>query len=245
MRSAVRKIKGELALDIGQTTLALGVAILAAASVLLQIGGRDPSRSAVAVGTLVLASSMVIRSTITLRELTLARDERDLLAQTDHVTHLLNRFGFEQVVRRMILSSVALGRPAALLICDIDDFKEVGDRYGHDFADEALLRVADALWAESAQQTVIARRGRQEFVVLLMNASRADALAYAGKLRRAVSAQAIEWAGAQATVTISIGVASTPCFDGPVSKLISHAREALAKTMGEGRNRIAVAGEPA
>jgi diguanylate cyclase (GGDEF)-like protein len=74
-----------------------------------------------------------LRSSQTLRELTLARDELDRLAHLDSLTGLLNRRGFDKAAAGALASPDGFGRPAAALMCDLDHFKEVNDEFGHEF----------------------------------------------------------------------------------------------------------------
>jgi GGDEF domain-containing protein len=98
-----------------------------------------------AIEALVFAPIIALRSGKTLRELTLARDQLDWLAHFDSLTGLLNRRGFDKAAAGTLESRTARGRPAAALMCDLDSFKEIDDRFGHEFGDAALRHVANIL----------------------------------------------------------------------------------------------------
>ena len=101
-----------------------------------------------AIEALVFAPVVALRSSRTLRELTLARDELDRLAHFDALTGLLNRRGFDKAA---VGTLTTLGRPAAALMCDLDNFKGVNDRFGHEFGDVALRHVAHILRAAAGR----------------------------------------------------------------------------------------------
>jgi diguanylate cyclase (GGDEF)-like protein len=86
-----------------------------------------------------------------------------------------------------------------------------------------------------------ARVGGEEFALLLTDVMRADAFAFAEKLRRSIAGQPVKWAGANATITMSIGFAATPSWQGPVSPLVARADAALYEAKRAGRNRVVLA----
>ena len=140
-----------------------------------------------------------------------------------------------------LATPTTLGHPAAALMCDLDHFKRINDRLGHEFGDAALRHVANVL-REAARQDdiVVARMGGKEFALLLTDVMRADAFVFADKLRMSIAARPVEWAGAKATITMSIGFAATPSWQGQVSPLLARADAALyeAKRGGAKPRRI-------
>ena len=90
---------------------------------------------------------------------------------------------------------------------------------------------------------ILGRQGGEEFVLLLTDISRAKAIAAADVLRQALAGRPIELDGAQATLTMSVGLATTAAFDGRLSDLIGRADEALYEAKRKGRNRLAIAGD--
>jgi diguanylate cyclase (GGDEF)-like protein len=239
-----------------QTLLALGLVVPTTAWALVWLYGGDFSRSVsglvtlrfglalAAIEALVFAPIIALRSAKTLRELNLARDQLDRLAHFDSLTGLLNRRGFDKAAAGTLESRTARGRPAAALMCDLDCFKEINDRFGHEFGDAALRHVANIL-RESAgvDNTVLGRVGGEEFALLLTDISKADALAFAENLRLNIAARPVEWRGAKATITLSVGFDATPFWQGEVSPLLARADGALYVAKRNGRNRIEVAQE--
>ena len=237
-----------------QAMLGLGLVLPATACALAWLYHGDLSGSVVGYAALPFCLAVAVlealiftpiiafHSNKTLQKLKLARDALDRLAHTDPLTGLLNRRGFDQEVARALSSTAAFGRPAAALMCDLDEFKKVNDCYGHEFGDAALKHVAGVLRAESAQgNVVVGRQGGEEFVLLLTDISCANSIAFADSLRRALAARPVEWHGAKAMITMSVGLAATSAFDGRVSELIARADEALYEAKQRGRNRVAVA----
>jgi diguanylate cyclase (GGDEF)-like protein len=197
------------------------------------------------VETLVFTPLVAIRSVSTLRDLNLARDELDRLAHTDALTGLLNRRGFDKRAASVADSPGAPRAPMAALLCDIDLFKKINDEFGHEFGDAALRHAAERLRAVVAERegVVLGRQGGDEFVVLLPGYPKAAALDFAERLRQEFVARPVEWNGATAEVTISVGFAGTSSFDGRLSKLIASADAALYEAKRAGRNRVAVGRE--
>jgi diguanylate cyclase (GGDEF)-like protein len=239
-----------------QTMLAVGLVLPSTAMALLWLYGGDLSRpvsgtamlhfclALAAVEALVFAPAVAIRSSRTLRELTLARDELDRLAHFDSLTGLFNRRGFDKAAAGALALPTAPDRPAVALMCDLDHFKQVNDRFGHEFGDAALRHVANIL-REAAQgdHMVLGRVGGEEFALLLTEIQPADALAFAENLRLSIAERPVEWRGAKATITTSVGFAAAPFWRGDVSPLLAHADEALYRAKRSGRNRVFAAHE--
>jgi diguanylate cyclase (GGDEF)-like protein len=239
-----------------QTLLALALVMPATGVGLLWFCGGDLSRSVngltalrfglalAAIEALVFAPAVALRSSKTLRELTLAHDELDRQAHVDSLTGLLNRRGFDKAAESALASPAALGRPAAALMCDLDHFKGINDQFGHEFGDAALRHAANVLReAAGRDTTVLGRVGGEEFALLLTNVAQADALAFAEALRIGMAERPVEWRGAKATITMSVGFAATPFCQGELSPLFARADGALYGAKGRGRNRIVVAQE--
>ncbi len=156
------------------------------------------------------------------------------LADTDPLTGLLNRRGFVARVE----AAIAAQRQVGLILLDLDHFKAINDRFGHDAGDRVLSAVAGALSAHAGQASV-GRLGGEEFGVAVVGLPMAGLARLADRLRRAIAA--IAMADVSAEVTASFGVASgADTFE----SLYRLADQTLYRAKSQGRDRVAVA-EPA
>lgn len=168
----------------------------------------------------------------------LRRSHLDLekLASTDALTGLPNRRAFFEALRNETLRSERSGRPFALVITDLDRFKQINDRFGHQTGDFALESVAADLRRAMRENDVAARVGGEEFALILPDTDLPGALTLAERVRAAV-ARTISSAGAEFQVSMSLGVVLHQ--KGMSEKeLISRADAALYQAKHEGRNRV-------
>ncbi len=180
------------------------------------------------------------RDILTLRDLNRARDELNRIAQTDQLTGLLNRRGFDLAACRALTVERIGNWPVAALMCDLDFFKRLNDQFGHDFGDAALRHVADVLRATIGERNaIVGRQGGEEFVVLLLGFSRDEAATMAETLREACASRPIVWNARTARITMSIGLAAIPQYDGQLSRLLRGADAALYQAKLKGRDRVA------
>ncbi len=160
-------------------------------------------------------------------------------SERDPLTGLLNRRGFELAVHRATKNAATRG---AVMVCDIDHFKQVNDGYGHAAGDNVIAEVAAELQRHLGSNTAIARFGGEEFVAFLPDASLAEASVVAHSLRIRFAGRDWHQAGIDRQITASFGVASI--VDGEVSEAaaIERADRALYAAKTAGRNRVVVAG---
>lgn len=161
-------------------------------------------------------------------------------AFTDFLTGLKTRGYFEQQLEMEIKRAERKKTPFALLMVDIDHFKQLNDHYGHHVGDQVLRDVAAILMKDMREVDTVARYGGEEFVLVLPETGEAGAMLVAQRLRRAVE-QSRFFAGspnAQEHLTISIGVA---IFDNDAQfkrELIEAADAALYSAKHSGRNSV-------
>jgi diguanylate cyclase (GGDEF)-like protein len=160
----------------------------------------------------------------------------------DGLTRLTNRRHFEECLRREWRRAERFQFPLALLILDVDYFKDYNDTYGHQQGDRCLQKMAARLLQSFARATDLpARLGGDEFCVILAEAPLEQALAQAEKLRRSVEALAIPHEASQisSVVTISMGVAVVVPTPGYTPEaLLDAADRSLYKAKRHGRNRV-------
>jgi diguanylate cyclase (GGDEF)-like protein len=166
-------------------------------------------------------------------------EEAERLAVTDALTGIFNVRYFYDALGMEMARARRYGSRFSLSIFDIDDFKSINDRFGHQAGDEVLRQVASVMRKVSRESDVVARYGGEEFVVLLPNTARDEALKQATRVKDAV--ERTEYLKEGITITMSGGVATYPEDAEDEKKLLYAADMALydAKAMGKRRIRFA------
>ncbi|MCU7811924.1 MAG: diguanylate cyclase [Candidatus Thiodiazotropha sp. (ex Notomyrtea botanica)] len=158
------------------------------------------------------------------------------LALQDTVTGLPNRLAYEERMEQEYARWKRFKEPLSMLVWDVDDFKSINDRFGHQAGDKALRVIAQSLSARLRETDFIARFGGEEFVCLLCGAEGEEALSVAEEMRKSVEDNGFHSAGKPVRVTISCGIA---CFqsDDTVDTVFSRADKALYAAKKAGKNR--------
>lgn len=179
-----------------------------------------------------------------------ARQEAELLrlraaelaaqSRTDALTGLANRRHLDERLAQEVLAALAAGRPLAVALMDIDDFKHVNDRLGHATGDAVLRAVAALLRARGRAADLPARYGGEEFCLALPGTDASGAAAVCEDIRAAV--QAHDWAALHPAlrVTLSIGIASLPAGAAGSSPdaLLRQADHHLYDAKRRGKNQV-------
>lgn len=171
----------------------------------------------------------------------LEHEQLQKLAALDPLTGILNRrFGMVRL-REEYSRSVRRGVPLALMMFDIDHFKQVNDTYGHVAGDRVLRNIANQIRQGMREGDILLRYGGEEFMVILPGANKEDALAIAERVRHIVRENVTMYGENQICVTISVGLDSMPEteVDGE-TELISNADEALYRSKNAGRDRTTI-----
>jgi len=159
---------------------------------------------------------------------------------TDELTTLNNRKHFENSIERMVDQFSESGRGFALLLTDIDHFKNFNDTYGHQTGDQVLRLVALAVKQNVKAQDIACRYGGEEFAILLPNVTLKDAAEIGERIRLAVmSKELVKRSTGEnlGRVTISVGVATYQEMD-TAHSIVSRADEALYAAKNGGRNLV-------
>ena len=158
-------------------------------------------------------------------------EEVRTMADTDGLTGLENRRSFELALEQEVARALRTGEQLTLVFLDIDYFKDLNDRHGHQVGDRVLRAAGTALKAVSREFDTTARYGGEEFVVLLPGCSSDEAVAAAERLRAAVAT-----AGGDVPITASAGVATLPLNAADAAELVRAADRALYDSKRRGRD---------
>ena len=157
-------------------------------------------------------------------------------AATDALTGMANSRELHDTLKRMVAQAARGVTPLAALMLDLDHFKQINDRYGHAAGDDVLAAVGATIQETVRASDFSGRYGGEEFVILLPDSGRAEALTVAAKVRAAISAITIQ--GIADPITASIGVAIFPDDATDSATLLRSADRALYAAKSNGRNRI-------
>jgi diguanylate cyclase (GGDEF)-like protein len=161
-------------------------------------------------------------------------------AQRDALTGCLNRRAFGALYRREGDRSRRLTRPVSLLFFDIDRFKQLNDRFGHEVGDEALHLLCRRVSGALREHDVLFRWGGEEFVVLLPHTRAPEAAAAAERIRRAVTDEPLGQDPNRDPIelTVSIGCATAEPAPELPDDLLHRADAACYRAKALGRNRV-------
>jgi len=168
-------------------------------------------------------------------------DELRMKANTDQLSGLLNRRGFEEKAMPLLQQSAARGWPVALLIADIDHFKSINDTYGHAVGDRVIATFGELVRQAAQGGSVAGRIGGEEFAVLLPDAELGAARNYAEHIREAFPSYCAGRLPPDLSPTISIGVHAGHARMA-LHELLANADAALYDAKRSGRNCVSVFG---
>ncbi|MHC2255051.1 diguanylate cyclase (GGDEF)-like protein [Bradyrhizobium embrapense] len=172
--------------------------------------------------------------------LLIAQTRRELaqISQTDQLTGLLNRRGFDTEAAAALDQAQANGAAVAVLMCDIDHFKSINDRYGHEIGDRVLVEIADVLRQFANRHgALVARYGGEEFAAVVTGLTHEQVAHGAEEIRRDCAGRTILDGVTLLPVTISIGFTLKDSgFD--LGNLMRTADQALYAAKRHGRDRV-------
>jgi diguanylate cyclase len=171
-----------------------------------------------------------------------AQAEKQLthLATTDPLTGLHNRRSMADLAAYEIVQRRRHGEPLSVVLADIDHFKQINDRHGHEVGDAVLAAISLALREAVREQDSIGRWGGEEFLILMPQASMAQASKVAERLREQVQQMVLTPGGEPLRITLTMGV-SEHQKDEPLDQLIRRADEALYRGKAQGRDQVVLA----
>jgi diguanylate cyclase (GGDEF)-like protein len=164
-------------------------------------------------------------------------------ANTDGLTGLANRARFSQFLQCAFVHSQSQHQPLSLLFLDLDHFKSINDRYGHQAGDEVLMRLAKLLQSQVRKTELVARYGGEEMVIVMPGAEEKLAMSVAQRIQKALASEQFSFYGQTIPLTVSIGVAvNTPgsaAFESPEA-LVKAADESVYAAKAAGRNCVQI-----
>jgi diguanylate cyclase (GGDEF)-like protein len=188
--------------------------------------------------TVALSGALSYRSSLLLQQLMQAQGKLERIARTDQLTGLLNRRGFDETATETLAEAGRSQTPAVALMCDIDHFKAINDRFGHEFGDAVLAQLGDVFRSFAERDGIlVARHGGEEFAALMVGTPVDEVVLRAEHLRQMCAAKEITHAGVAIRVTVSIGIA--PSHDETdLAKVMRNADDALYAAKRRGRNCV-------
>lgn len=163
------------------------------------------------------------------------------LATKDYLTGVYTRRAFSQHAETLFNLSSRNYFPVAVFYLDIDHFKSINDRFGHQCGDEVLVQFCNIIRQSTRKSDIAGRIGGEEFAVITANMNRENALNYAVKLRKNIEAAQFTYKDTTLAVTASIGVSVLEnTADKQLEDLYSEADQALYYAKNNGRNKVCV-----
>lgn len=187
-------------------------------------------------GNYFILKTFVIQHYKDLEEIKSYSNRLEELIQIDAMTDLLNHTHFIKKLESEIEKAIRYNRPLSLLMLDLDFFKNVNDKYGHQFGDEVLISVASSLKKCSRTVDIPARYGGEEFILALPETNTESALVVAERLRSCIQKMSLS---IPVTITISGGIVQCDKNDS-AHNMIKKADDLLYKAKKQGRNRICI-----
>jgi diguanylate cyclase len=171
------------------------------------------------------------------RELEVKLSAANELVREDALTRVLNRRGLEQQFVVEEARARRRGKPLAIAMLDLDDFKKLNDRLGHQAGDAALRRVVEVVRHSLRPTDSVARYGGEEFVVLLPEADAAAGAVAINRVLSDLAARPLQWDGSETSITFSAGIV-TKGEDESLESVIARADGAMYEAKRAGKNRV-------
>ncbi len=166
------------------------------------------------------------------------QQELSIQANTDELTNILNRRSFTRFIQYEFKKAQTRSQPFALIILDIDHFKNINDQYGHQVGDKILQSLAQIMQSSFRQADQVSRWGGEEFAILLPQTTLHNASTVAEKLRKTIESSVYKHKTQHIKYTISLGVSEFLSSDDSFEAVIKRADDALYQAKNEGRNCV-------
>lgn len=160
-------------------------------------------------------------------------------ADTDPLTGIANRYGFNRASREAITARAKTGLPVSLIMFDIDNFKMLNDTYGHHTGDVALIMMVQVINSQLRTGDLLARLGGEEFAILLPSTGHGTAVEIAERLRLEVAAKVMRCGeGHNIRITASFGVSEVRSDERDISAALKRADLRMYSAKHSGRDRV-------
>ena len=158
----------------------------------------------------------------------------------DRLTGLNNRAFFDQVFSQQLNLAKRYNTDLSLLFLDIDNFKEINDRLGHQAGDFVLCKIAAIINSRKRESDIAIRFGGEEFILLMPHTGSINGFILAERIREAASSSTIRYNGQPISLTISGGLASYPIDGDTEDSILKNADQAVYLAKGAGKNMISL-----
>jgi diguanylate cyclase (GGDEF)-like protein len=190
--------------------------------------------------TVLIGCIIAIRLRQTLIRIERKHEELVSSARIDGLTGLLNRPGFDAVAADTFAETLRSGQPVSALMCDIDAFRGLNGRYGHEAGDLALINLAELLEESMGRRSgILGRYGGDEFVILLPGVGLEEATVIGRRLCEACEARGLVHQHPSGKFTISVGVGTQVLGASELGGLLRQTDTALHRAKRAGGNRVA------
>ncbi|WP_258406118.1 GGDEF domain-containing protein [Shewanella aegiceratis] len=162
------------------------------------------------------------------------------LAEYDALTHVFNRGHFTQVAQSALTYCESSEVDLSYILFDLDNFKQINDKYGHAIGDWVLKKVAKACQAQGRKNDIFARIGGEEFCIALPGCDLQTAVKLAEACRKAIAGIDCSATGHEFEVTASFGITDTQMSGYKLERLINDADSAMYQSKETGRDRICI-----
>jgi diguanylate cyclase (GGDEF)-like protein len=177
-------------------------------------------------------------------ELDEANQRLDLLARTDWLTGLPNRREMTDRISKELAGEFGLFHPFVLILCDVDDFKAINDRYGHGTGDSVLRTLGQRLRELLRGYDSAGRWGGEEFLLLLPGSEVENGTAVARRIHQEISHSVFECDGQGLTLTMTFGVVLCDSPQKSIEEYLKAADRALYRGKQQGKNQVVTFGNP-
>ncbi|SMN12022.1 GGDEF domain protein [uncultured Candidatus Thioglobus sp.] len=165
----------------------------------------------------------------------------ETLATTDELTRIFNRRAFFTQAGSAFSLAIRHKEPFSFLMIDLDHFKNINDKYGHDAGDHALQEFADIVSRAIRSEDIFGRIGGEEFCIAMVKTAKEVALVTAERIRKKIAESKISYEGSICDMTISIGLSVITTENDKLSDVLKRADKALYEAKDAGRNKVVFA----